>query len=108
MENILLMGFALFFLTLTAMHIQATNAFFSRLKQKHEEVWKTLGQPQWKIHFGDDSFRKAMRYIRQKEFKELNDEKLEELYQKIKRVEYSALATALVIVSATIVGVIQG
>ena len=108
MENIILMAFALFFLTLTAMHIHATNAFFTQLKEAHKEVWKTLGEPRWKIHFGDDSFRNAMKYIRQKEFTDLNDEKLEELYQKIKRVENSALATAIVIVSATIVNVIKG
>lgn len=108
MENIIIMGFALFFLTLTAMHIHATNAFFIQLKEAHEEVWKDLGQPQWKIHFGDDSFKKAMKYIRTQEFAELNDTKLDELYQKIKRVEYASVALALIIVSATIVDVLKG
>jgi hypothetical protein len=49
-----------------------------------------------------------MKYIRQKKFADLQDSLLEEYYEKIKRVEYSALALALVIISATIVDVIQG
>lgn len=108
MENIIIMGFALFFLLLMAMHIYLVNAFFTQLSQSHEKIWQKLGQPQWKIHFGDDSFKNAMKYIRQKEFTDLQDPMLEEYYEKIKRVEYSALALALVIVSATIVSVIKG
>jgi hypothetical protein len=72
------------------------------------EVWLKLGEPWWKIHFGDDSFKHAMKYIRQKKFADLQDNLLEEYYEKIKRVEYSAVALALVILSATIVDVIQG
>jgi len=90
------------------MHIYFTNAFFSQLNKEHEDVWRTLGQPRWKIHFGDDSFKNAMRYIRQKKFTDLQDAKLEEYYDKIKRIEYSALALAMIIVSATIVDVIKG
>jgi hypothetical protein len=102
------MGFALFFFILMFMHIYFTNAFFSQLKKQHSEVWLKLGEPRWKIHFGDDSFKHAMKYIRQKKFADLQDNLLEEYYEKIKRVEYSAVALALVILSATIVDVIQG
>ena len=102
------MGFALFFFTLMFMHIYFTNAFFSQLKKEHTEVWQELGQPQWKIHFGDDSFKNAMKYIRQKKFVDLQDALLEKYYEKIKRVEYAAVALALVIVSATIVDVVKG
>ena len=108
MENILLMGFALFFFTLMAMHIYFVNAFFTELKQSHEKVWQELGQPQWKIQFGDDSFKNAMKYIRQKEFTDLQDDVLEELYRKIKRIENTSIALAVIIVSATIVSVIKG
>ncbi len=90
------------------MHIYLTNAFFSQLQKEHEDVWKELGQPRWKIQFGDDSFKNAMKYIRQKEFTVLQDAQLEECYEKIKRVEYASVALALIIVSATIVGVIKG
>jgi len=108
MENILFMGFALFFFILMSMHIYYTNAFFTQLKTEHEEVWKELGQPQWKIHFGDDSFKNAMKYIRQKKFVDLQDKRLETLYESIKRVEYTSIATALIIISATIINVIKG
>ena len=108
MENIIIMGFALFFFTLMGMHIYYVNAFFTQLKQSHETVWQELGQPQWKIHFGDDSFKNAMKYIRQKEFTELHDDVLEKLYGNIKRVENTSIAIAVAIVSATIVSVIRG
>lgn len=108
MENIIFMGFALFFFVLMFMHIYFTNAFFSQLKKEHADVWRKLGEPRWKIHFGDDSFKNAMQYIRQKKFTDLQDSLLEAYYDKIKRVEYSAVALAMIIVSATIVDVIQG
>ena len=108
MENILFLGFALFFFTLMFMHIYFTNAFFTQLKKKHSDIWKELGEPRWKIHFGDDSFKNSMKYIRQKKFTELQDSLLEEYHKKIKRVEYAALALALVIIAATIVDVLQG
>jgi len=108
MENIIIMGFALFFLTLMSMHIYFTNAFFSQLKKEHADIWKELGQPRWMIHFGDDSFKNAMKYIRQKKFSDLQDTQLEDCYKKIKRVEYTSVALALIIVSATIVDVIKG
>jgi len=108
MENIIFMGFALFFFTLMFMHIYFTNAFFSQLKKEHSDVWKKLGEPRWKIHFGDDSFKNAMKYIREKKFTDLQDSLLDEYYEKIKRVEYSAVALAMIIISATIVDVIKG
>ncbi len=108
MENIILLGFALFFIALMSMHIYFTNAFFTQLKKEHSDVWKSLGEPRWRIHFGDDSFRNAMQYIRQKKFSDLQDTRLDVLFEKIKRVENTALATAVVIVSATIVDIIQG
>ncbi len=89
-------------------HVYFTNAFFSQLKKQHTAIWKELGEPQWKIHFGDDSFTNAMKYIRQKKFSDLNDDLLQDYYEKLKRVEYAALALALIIVAATIVDVIQG
>lgn len=106
MENILFLGFALLFLFLMAQHIYHTNAFFSRLKSDHKDVWKELGQPQWKIHFGDDSFKNAMKYIRQKKFEHLNDEVLQDCYKKIIIIEKIALAIALVIIAATVVDIL--
>ncbi len=108
MENLIIMGFALLFLTLMSMHIYFTNAFFFQLKKEHGNIWKSLGQPRWKIQFGDESFKNAMNYIRKKRFSDLQDPKLEEFYTKIKRVEYSASVLALVIVVATVIDVLKG
>ena len=90
------------------MHIYITNAFFLQLKKEHTEVWKQLGQPKWRIHFGDDSFKNAMKYIRKKQFTDLQDALLEQYYEKIKRIEYSAVALALIIFSATLVDIFKG
>lgn len=108
MENIILLGFAIIFLTLMFRHVYFTNAFFSQLKKQHTDIWKELGEPQWKIHFGDDSFKNAMKYIRQKKFSDLNDDVLKNYYKRLKRVEYAALVLALIIVLATILDVTQG
>lgn len=106
MENILFIGFALLFFALMFTHIYTTNAFFMRLKESHEEVWKALGQPRWKIHFGDRSFQDAMKYIRQKQFTDLNDNLLDSYYKKLKRVEYISAFIALLIVIFTIIDIL--
>lgn len=106
MENILFIGFALSFFTLVFTHIYFTNAFFLRLQKAHEDVWKELGEPRWKIHFGDDSFKNAMKYIRNRGFKDLKDSILEDISRKIKRVEYISIVLAIVIIAATIVDVL--
>ena len=106
MENILFLLFALSFLFLMTVHLYQTNRFFGQLKKEYTEVWQELGQPQWQIHFGDDSFKNAMKYIRQKKFEHLNDTVLKECYTMIKRVEWSAVAIALVIIIMTIIDIL--
>jgi len=106
MENILFLLFALAFLFLMAVHVYQTNAFFTRLKTQHQEVWVRLGQPQWQIHFGDDSFKNTMKYIRNREFTSLNDDVLQQCYKLIKRVEYSAIGISLIIVVMTIIDIL--
>jgi len=108
MENILFLAFVLLFVLLMSAHIYTTNAFFVRLKESHEEVWKDLGQPKWKIHFGDDSFQNAMKYIREKKFSELNDALLANYYKKLKSVEYFSAFAAFLIVVFTIIDILQG
>lgn len=83
-------------------HVYVTNAFFTRLQEEHQEVWLRLGQPRWKIHFGDESFRNAMKYIRQREFSDLNDGVLEGYFKKMKRIEYASLAMAIAIIAMTL------
>lgn len=87
---------------LVSVHVYLTNSFFRRLQERHSEVWESLGQPRWKIHFGDESFQHAMKYIRQRKFTGLNDPVLEECFKKIKRVEYAALAFAIAIIVITL------
>ena len=106
MENILFLLITISFFALMFAHIYLTNSFFKQLKQKHELIWKTLGHPQWKIHFGDDSFKNAMKYIRQKQFTDLQDDVLNALFKKIKNVERIALALALLILLFTIIDVV--
>jgi len=105
MENILFILITVSFLLLMFGHVYQTNAFFLQLKNFHAEVWRELGQPRWRIHFGDDSFQIAMKYIRQKKFTHLNDIVLEVIYKKIKKIEYVAIGLALLIFVATLVDI---
>ena len=86
-------------------HVYFTNSFFSQLKKMHQDIWTGLGQPQWKIHFGDDSFQDAMKYIRKRKFTELNDNILEGIYKKMKNVERIALGLGLLIFLATLLDI---
>ncbi|MDF1880339.1 hypothetical protein JHD50_03300 [Sulfurimonas sp. MAG313] len=105
MITILFLPISLIFFILMFSHIYLTNQFFVQLKKMHVHVWDTLGQPQWRIHFGDDSFTNAMKYIRKKEFTSLNDTVLESIYKKLKNVERGAVGLALIIIVATILDV---
>jgi len=106
MENILFLLFAVIFLFLMAVHVYQTNAFFTHLKTAHQELWIKLGQPQWQIHFGDDSFKNTMKYIRNKEYLTLNDNVLNQCHKVMRRVEVTALSIALLIVIMTIIDIL--
>ncbi|PHR57503.1 MAG: hypothetical protein COA44_05525 [Arcobacter sp.] len=106
MENILFAIITISFLMLMFAHVYQTNKFFLQLKRMHQDVWKDLGKPQWRIHFGDDSFQIAMKYIRQKKFSHLEDSTLESIYKKIKNIEYIAIGLAVLIFVATIIDIV--
>jgi len=106
MQNFLFLFISLIFFSLMFSHIYFTNQFFLRLKKTHPNTWKSLGEPKWMIHFGDDSFKNAMKFIRKQEFFDLNDENLEAISKKLKMVEKIALALALLIISGTIIDVV--
>jgi len=106
MENLLFIIITVAFLMLMFAHVYQTNAFFLQLKQFHQDTWKELGQPRWRIHFGDDSYQNTMKYIRQKKFSDLNDPALESIYKKIKKIEYTAMGFALLIFAVTIIDVV--
>jgi len=86
-------------------HVYQTNAFFIQLKTSHIQTWQELGEPRWRIHFGDDSFQTAMKYIRQKKFLHLQDPMLSSIYKKIKNIEYISIGLALLIFIATIIDI---
>ena len=106
MENILFIFITLSFLMLMFTHVYQTNAFFIQLKKLHSQVWLELGQPRWRIHFGDDSFQLAMKYIRQKKFSHLQDPILESIYKKIKTIEYTSIGLAVLIFIVTIIDIV--
>ena len=106
MENILFIIITVSFLLLMFAHVYQTNAFFLQLKSDHEDVWKELGQPKWRIHFGDNSFQVAMKYIRQKKFSHLQDPALDLVYKKIKNIEYTSIALAVTIFVVTIIDIL--
>lgn len=106
MENTLFVLITVSFLMLMFGHVYQTNKFFIQLKSSHLDVWKELGQPRWRIHFGDDSFQIAMKYIRQKKFTHLEDAILDGIYKKIKNIEYIAISLAVLIFIATIIDIV--
>jgi len=106
MENILFLLFAVSFLFLMTVHIYQTNAFFAQLKSAHQELWTKMGEPKWQIHFGDDSFKNAMKYIRTKEFTSLNDTVLDKCYTVMRRVELTAMGIAVIIFIMTIIDIL--
>jgi hypothetical protein len=106
MENLLFLLFAVSFLFLMAVHVYQTNAFFAQLKSAHQELWTKMGEPKWQIHFGDDSFKNAMKYIRKKEFASLDDAVLNKCYTVMRRVELTAAAIAVLIFVMTIIDVL--
>ena len=94
---------ALLFILAMVLQILATQAFFNRLDSAHRDLYEQMGRPRWKIHVGDDSFRKAVKYIRSRAFEELNDPELLAIYKKIKWMDYGAMALAVTAVAVTLI-----
>ncbi len=107
MENFLFVFITITFLALMSAHVYLVNAFFNRLKDAHQALWKSMGEPKWKIHFGDSSFQEAMKYIRQKKFAELKDSHLDDLHKRIKLIERTSVALALLIMFVTVLDILQ-
>jgi len=106
MENIIFILITLCFILLMFTHVYQTNQFFIQLKTAHQEVWNELGQPRWRIHFGDNSFQNAMKYIRSKKFSDLQDPVLESIYKKIKKVEAISMGLAVIIFIISILDIV--
>jgi len=99
---------ALLFIVAMALQILATQAFFNRLNTAHHDLYEQMGRPRWKIHVGDDSFRNAVKYIRSRSFRELDDPELERIYRTIKRTDWSAVAAGVTAVCMTLLQAVKG
>jgi hypothetical protein len=108
MLNTIFILSALLFIVAMVVQILATQAFFNRLNAAHHELYLQMGRPRWKIQVGDDSFREAVKYIRSRSFKELNDAELERIYRTIKASDWSAVAVGLIAVGVTLLEAVRG
>jgi hypothetical protein len=108
MLNTIFILSALLFIVAMVVQILATQAFFNRLNAAHHELYLQMGRPRWKIQVGDDSFREAVKYIRSRGFKELNDAELERIYRTIKASDWSAVAVGLIAVGVTLLEAVRG
>jgi len=104
----------LLFITATALFAVAIvkqlleiNAFLKQLRDRHSAQYETMGAPRWSIQFGDPSFRRAIKYIRAREFAELNDPELERVYKAIKRADRIAVISAVTAVAVTLLEVLR-
>ncbi len=108
MLNTIFILSALLFIVAMVVQILATQAFFNRLNAAHHELYLQMGRPRWKIQVGDDSFREAVKYIRSRSFKELNDAELERIYRTIKASDWTAVTVGLIAVGVTLLEAVKG
>jgi len=107
MLNAAFTALALLFIVAMLLQIFTIQAFFTTLEKKHNELYKEMGKPKWRIQLADDAFKRGLVYIRSKQFQELDDSELEKIYKKLKRTDYAAMgfgiiALAIVIFQAVI------
>ena len=93
---------ALLFIVVMLVQIMAIQAFFNRLNSAHNALYLKMDRPRWKIQLADDAFRDGLKYIRSKQFRELEDEQLESIYKKIKMTDYTAIFLALLALGITL------
>ena len=96
MLNTLFSALALLFIVAMILQIFTIQAFFTALEKGHKELYDAMHKPKWRIQLADDGFREGLKYIRSKAFRELEDSKLEEIYKRLKRIDYAAMAFAFI------------
>lgn len=104
--NLLFMLAVALFIIAMIKQVLETGAFLNRLRDAHPARFESMGRPRWNIQFGDKRFRDAVKYIRSKQFTELNDPELERIYQAIKRTDRLAIIAAIAAVGVTIAEVV--
>ena len=90
------------FLLAVVWQLAATNTFFKYLEKAHPNEFAALGQPRWRIQFGDVVLRNAIKYIHTKAFERLGDEQLMSHYRSIRNAERLAYAMATVALGLTL------
>ncbi len=102
MLNTLFTSLALLFIVAMIFQILTIQSFFSHLESVHKKLYEEMGRPKWRIQLADDAFQRGLKYIRSKQFRELEDEDLEKIYKRVKRTDYVAIGSALVALGITI------
>ena len=96
MLNSLFTIMALSFITAMIFQIFIIQAFFTTLQKNHKALYEEMGKPRWKIQLADEGFRDGLKYIRSRQFRELEDSELESLYKKLKKTDYAAITFAII------------
>ncbi len=102
MLNAVFTALALLFIAAMIFQILSIRAFFSTLAKNHKDLYHDMNEPRWRIQLADDSFKRGLKYIRSKSFRELGDSELESIYKKIKRTDYAAFGFAMMAVATLI------
>ena len=89
------------FVIMMAMYSLEIKRFFMHLKERHNEVYEALNRPRWNFQLGDPSLRLAMKYIKKKAYRNLEDKTLEEIHDKMKLFGYLATFFAILTLIAT-------
>ena len=96
MLNTIFTALALLFIVAMLLQIFTIQAFFSRLEKAHKEKYEAMYKPKWRIQLADDAFRDGLKYLRSKQFQELEDPELNKLYKKLKRTDYAAIGFGII------------
>jgi len=100
--NLTLFALAITFIIGVVKYLLHVKAFLNRIESNYPELWLSMGMPKLNFQFGDTRYRKAMNYIRKREFAELNDNELELQYKKIVFLEKMGVAFFVLFFSVSI------
>ena len=100
--NLIFIVSVLFFMIMVVKSTMETQLFFNHLSKEYPQLWKELGEPRWRIHFGESNFREAVKMIRAHKFASLEDKELERIYKAIKGADKVAVFSAIVAIAVTL------
>jgi hypothetical protein len=106
--NLTLFALVIIFVVGVIKYLLHVKAFLNRIESAYPQLWLQMGMPKLNFQFGDTRYRKAMNYIRKREFKELNDDTLESEYKKILFLERMGLVFFISFFSLSIFQAIMG